>query len=106
MEKNASTTDVQCMTRPPNEFASVSELVLERSVDFVPVWTFQHFAHPVWYAVYLRRNSTIGPISPIVPMCRGGLVNHAHPAFTELVGDLVVTDGLADQDGDIVARPG
>ena len=31
-----------------------------------------------------------------------GLVDDAHPAFAELFGDLVVADGLADQDGDIV----
>ena len=31
-----------------------------------------------------------------------GLVNHAHPALAKLLGDAVVGDCLADQDGDIV----
>ena len=31
-----------------------------------------------------------------------GLIDHAHPAFTELLGDLVVADGLADHDWAIV----
>ena len=31
-----------------------------------------------------------------------GPTSRTHPTFAELVGDAVVGDGLADQDGDIV----
>jgi hypothetical protein len=32
-----------------------------------------------------------------------GLIDNTHPAFTELLGDLVVADGLADHDTPILA---
>ena len=33
----------------------------------------------------------------------GGLINHTHPTFSELLGDLVVGYGSADHDSQIVA---
>ena len=35
-----------------------------------------------------------------------GLLDHAHPSFTELLGDAVVRDGLADHAGPILPRYG
>ena len=39
-------------------------------------------------------------------LCVFGLVDYTHAAFTELAGDLVMADGLPDQDEDIVPPSG